>query len=217
MAVIVPALLENEINILIKKIAEAIQISNLQRMQIDFIDNSLIAGETVSIDNLPLLDQRFKWEAHLMVLDPQKYFAPALRVGFNTVIIHYESCDEDRLNSLARELRAMNLIPALGIFPETPTVDVMNAAESFEQITLLSVTPGKQGQTMDVSALARLKELKQAFGDTKKIELDGGVSTANIKSVADSGADYIVCGSSIFKDLSQTPADNFKLLEAALS
>jgi ribulose-phosphate 3-epimerase len=68
----------------------------------------------------------------------------------------------------------------------------------------MSVDPGFYGQSFMTGSLKRIEKLKRFIEDNKfddiKIQVDGGVTADNIKSVVDVGADIVVAGSSAFKN-----------------
>jgi ribulose-phosphate 3-epimerase len=47
-------------------------------------------------------------------------------------------------------------------------------------------------------ALGRIEQLRSLVPDGVHVQVDGGISYDNIRSVYDAGADLIVCGSAIF-------------------
>jgi ribulose-phosphate 3-epimerase len=65
----------------------------------------------------------------------------------------------------------------------------------------MSVNPGFGGQKFIPSTMDKLKQARaliDASGYDIRLEVDGGVTTANIKDIADAGADMFVAGSAIF-------------------
>jgi ribulose-phosphate 3-epimerase len=216
MATIVPALLEDDFKALVVGITAAVQIPHLDRVQIDVTNDTLTPGRTVPPVEIPVLPSGINWEMHLMVREPGDFFSDAQRAGFTTVIIQYESCAPEVLMRLAGELKSMNLLPALGMYPSTPVSAVLAIAKSFEQITLLSVEPGKQGQPMDPNAFSRVHSLRHALGSEMHIEIDGGITEQNISDAAQAGADLIVAGSAIFKNIAHSPLHNYLVLQQAL-
>jgi ribulose-phosphate 3-epimerase len=69
-------------------------------------------------------------------------------------------------------------------------------------VVMMSVNPGFGGQSFIESTYERLVELNDIrisgeYGFL--IQVDGGVNLKNIRQVADSGAEVLVAGSSIFK------------------
>ena len=65
----------------------------------------------------------------------------------------------------------------------------------------MSVNPGFGGQSFIPGALkkiARARRLIERSGRDIRLEVDGGITIDNIRSVADAGADTFVAGSAIF-------------------
>lgn len=88
---------------------------------------------------------------------------------------------------------------------------VLNPASSLEQLhyvmdkldmlLLMSVNPGFGGQKFIPYVLDKLRaarSLIDASGHPIRLEVDGGVGLANIREVAEAGADTFVAGSAIF-------------------
>ena len=61
----------------------------------------------------------------------------------------------------------------------------------------MSVKAGASGQTFDPGVLPKIKEL--ADREFTNIEIDGGITLENAKSIVDAGADILVAGSTVFK------------------
>jgi len=69
-------------------------------------------------------------------------------------------------------------------------------------VLLMSVNPGFGGQKFIPTVIDKAKELKNLIKKTNSnalIEVDGGVSEQNIKSLKDAGVDIVVAGSYLFK------------------
>jgi ribulose-phosphate 3-epimerase len=78
----------------------------------------------------------------------------------------------------------------------------------------MSVNPGFGGQAFIPHTLQKIKELKlriQEKGLNVMIEIDGGVTLQNAKSIVDAGADVLVAGNTVFK--SQHPAETILQLK----
>jgi len=73
--------------------------------------------------------------------------------------------------------------------------------DKVDQILLMSVNPGFGGQKFIPMTLDKLREARKiidASGRDIRLEVDGGVSPANIHEIAEAGADMFVAGSAIF-------------------
>jgi ribulose-phosphate 3-epimerase len=217
MATIVPAILESESSLLQDRLSVIEAFKDLQRMQIDFSDGKFTKYKTVSATDIKGLPEAVLCEAHLMVENPQSYFAELKSAGFKMVIIHFEAVNQKELAEIAGAIRSMQMLAGLAISTETPLQEVLSYLNLFDQVTLLTVVPGQQGQSMDPYAIERINELTsyiQFTGAAAKVEIDGGISAKNIGFFAGLGVDYIVAGSAIFdvaKGLS--PEKNFEALQ----
>ena len=85
--------------------------------------------------------------------------------------------------------------PAAGLEPLRYVMDKVDL------VLLMSVNPGFGGQSFIPSTLPKLREARaliDAAGLPIRLEVDGGVSAANIREIAEAGADTFVAGSAIF-------------------
>ena len=73
--------------------------------------------------------------------------------------------------------------------------------DSIDLVLVMSVNPGFGGQSFITGALKkieRVRRLIEASGRDIRLEVDGGIKPANIRAVAEAGADTFVAGSAIF-------------------
>jgi len=217
MAIIVPALLESETSKLREKLTAAETFKDLQRLQIDFSDGKFTKHKTVPAAEIKGLPNGVVCEAHLMVENPRSYFVELKAVGFKMAIIHFEAVSPKELAEIAATLRNMQLLVGLAISPETPLQEVLPYLNLFDQVTLLTVVPGQQGQSMDPYSIERINELNSYLkftGAATKVEIDGGIHAKNIAFFAGLGLDYIVAGSAIFEGAKDSsPEQNFESLQ----
>ena len=67
----------------------------------------------------------------------------------------------------------------------------------------MSVNPGFGGQSFIPSTLQKLREARKMIDESGydiRLEIDGGCGVANIKEIAEAGADMFVAGSAILKE-----------------
>jgi len=62
----------------------------------------------------------------------------------------------------------------------------------------MSIVPGYSGQEFMPDALERLRRLRAALPAGVHLQVDGGITAQNIRSVYEAGADLIVAGTAIF-------------------
>jgi ribulose-phosphate 3-epimerase len=213
---IVPSILEDNPERFATKQSAILKFPGLKRIQVDFADGKFTERKTLSPDEIDLLNPLYHWEAHLMVTDPQNGLFDLKIAGFGTVIIHFESFkSESEIKKVVDEIRGMKMSVGLAVNPETNLQNIKAVAGYFDQILLLAVHPGFQGQQFDPKVYDKIQELR-SWNLSAKIEIDGGVKLDAIKRLTELGSDYIVVGSALFDMSGATlsPTDNFEKFHA---
>lgn len=138
-------------------------------------------------------------DVHLMVSPVDRMIEDFLKAGADIITFHPEASDHiDRSLQLIKDGGAKC---GLVFNPATPLYYLDYTLDKLDQILIMSVNPGFGGQKFIESTLAKLSEVKKrimASGRDIRLEVDGGVNTANIRAIAEAGADMFVAGSAIF-------------------
>ena len=138
-------------------------------------------------------------DIHLMVEDNNFFidlFAP-LKPEF--ISFHIES--EQHANRVANKIRELGIRPAVVLNPHTPVESIEYLLEYLDMVLLMSVNPGFGGQKFIpnvVEKSSRLKDLILKRNPNCLIEVDGGVSDANVEQLKSAGVDIVVAGSYVF-------------------
>jgi ribulose-phosphate 3-epimerase len=85
--------------------------------------------------------------------------------------------------------------------PATPVAALEEIAPELDIVVVMSVNPGFGGQQYlpgSTDKLRRVRALLDARGSRARIEVDGGITAANVGEAVAAGADVIVAGSSVF-------------------
>ncbi|MBD0338342.1 MAG: ribulose-phosphate 3-epimerase [Thermoleophilia bacterium] len=142
-------------------------------------------------------------DVHLMVSEPDKHIPQVARAGGDSVTFHLEADgDPGTTIGLARE---HGLGVGVAFKPATPVHDAASAAQDADLCLCMSIEPGYSGQEFRSEALGRIRELRGLLPDRLFVQVDGGISSENVRQVHEAGASLVVAGSSIFggKDLAQ--------------
>lgn len=140
------------------------------------------------------------FDAHLMIVNPWKYIANFADAGADIITIHYEACNE-RLKQTLKEIKALGVKCGAVINPDTPVSKIADVIDECDMILLMSVFPGFGGQKFIPEVLPKLEEISrliQKSGKEIDLEIDGGITLENVRSVKDAGANVIVAGSTVF-------------------
>lgn len=128
-------------------------------------------------------------DVHLMVEPVDAMINDFAKAGASYITFHPEASKHvDRSLGLIRSLGCKS---GLVLTPSTSLECLKYVMDKVDIILLMSVNPGFGGQSFLPSALTKLKEARKlidASGYDIRLEIDGGVTPANIKEIAEAGA-----------------------------
>ena len=138
-------------------------------------------------------------DVHLMVSPVDALAVAFAEAGATYITFHPEaSLHVDRTLALIRERGCKS---GLVFNPATGLEHARHVLDKLDMILLMSVNPGFGGQKFIPATLAKLREARALIAASARpirLEVDGGVSVANIREIAAAGADTFVAGSAIF-------------------
>ena len=188
---------------------------NADLIHIDVMDGSLVPNISFGF---PLAEAMAKvmtvpMDVHLMIVNPWKYIERFAKVGAGLISFHLEACDQvgkDPSEVIAM-VKATGAKAGIAINPDVPVERLFPYIEEVDFFLIMSVFAGFGGQKFIEESVDRIKTLKAEMdrrGIVRDIEVDGGVSSANSRILADAGATMLVAGSSVFK--AEDPAQAIK-------
>ena len=138
-------------------------------------------------------------DTHLMVCRPDHYLPRFLKSSRN-ITIHVEAdCD---VAKTLRDIRTAVLSAGLSLKPGTPLEKVIPYLGQIDLLLIMTVEPGFGGQPFIQEMLPRIAEaanLRRSQGLNFRLEVDGGITTANAGACVTAGADTLVAGTSVFR------------------
>ncbi|HEX2868041.1 MAG TPA: ribulose-phosphate 3-epimerase [Ignavibacteriales bacterium] len=143
---------------------------------------------------------RLPLDVHLMIENPDLYIEDFVKSGADIVTVHQEAVIH--LNRTVEHIKSLGAKAGVSINPSTPVSALKEIAEFADLILIMTVNPGFGGQKFIESSLRKIREtvrLREEMNADFLIEVDGGISSENIKKISDAGADVFVVGSAIFK------------------
>lgn len=140
-------------------------------------------------------------DVHLMIENPEKYIERFAKAGANIITIHQEAC-VGHVKETVDMIKSLGMKAGVAVKPHTDIYALEPVIEDADMFLLMTVEPGFGGQTfMDftLDKIHRLRNRLEQKGLKTDIQVDGGITKDNFKSVLDMGANVIVMGSSVFK------------------
>jgi ribulose-phosphate 3-epimerase len=171
----------------------------------DVMDNHYVPNLTIG----PLVCEALKPHAtvpidvHLMVMPVDRIIPDFAKAGAGIVSFHPEASEHvDRTIGLIHDCGCR---AGLVFNPATPLDWLEHTIDKLDLVLIMSVNPGFGGQSFIPHALIKIEAVRrrieaaqQRTGRQILLEVDGGVKTDNIASIARAGADTFVAGSAIF-------------------
>merc|ERR1719230_256686 len=140
-------------------------------------------------------------DVHLMVEPVDSMINDFAAAGASYITFHPEASKHvDRSLSL---IRGHGCKSGLVLTPSTSLETCKYVLDKVDIILLMSVNPGFGGQSFIPGTLNKLREARKMIDESGydiRLEVDGGCGVANIKEIAEAGADMFVAGSAILKD-----------------
>ena len=157
----------------------------------------------------PLTDQTF--DVHLMIEEPGRYIKEFKEAGADLICVHQEACTH--LNRTIAQIKELGLKAAVALNPATPICTLEHVIEELDMVLIMSVNPGFGGQKFIPNTLQKVKMLRE-MADQKglkqlDIQVDGGVTLENAKSILEAGANILVAGSAVFKGDAKENVEKF--------
>ena len=138
-------------------------------------------------------------DVHMMVQPVDALAQAFAQAGADLISFHPDA--SGHAHRSVQAIKAAGCQAGLVFNPAAP-LDVLDwLIDDIDLILIMSVNPGFGGQSFIDSALRKVEAARkriEASGRDIRLEVDGGIKPANIRQVADAGADTFVAGSAIF-------------------
>lgn len=173
-------------------------------IHVDIMDGKFVENKTwtisevkkiVSYSHLPL-------DVHLMVENPSKYIEDYALLNTSYITFHYEAVKD--IDKTINEIKNYGLKVGIAINPETDEKVLYPYLTKIDQVLVMSVHPGKSGQSFIVNTPNKIENLKQEIINRNAktiISVDGGINDETGKLCVDKGVDMLVSASYIHKDI----------------
>lgn len=184
-----------------------LEVAKTDYFHIDVMDGKFVEKNTVDKMNkytnilkqitiLPL-------DVHLMVEDVETYVKLYSAIEPNIITFHLEACkDKEEVHKIIKLIRENNCKVGIAIKPTTYIKDIYEFLPYINTVLVMTVEPGKGGQSLISETLRKIKILKEYLNQNNLdtyIEADGGINIETIEEVKKAGIDIAVVGNGILK------------------
>ena len=154
-------------------------------------------------------------DAHLMIVDPDRYIKTFADLGMDYLTVHFEACNH--LHRTIQAIKNEGMKAGVALNPHTNVMQLEDTIQDIDLALVMSVNPGFGGQSFIENTYSKVEKLKEMIlrkNSSAMIQVDGGVTNKNAKKLVEAGADVLVAGSYVFK--SPNPDNTIKDLKNLL-
>ena len=138
-------------------------------------------------------------DAHLMIVNPEKYVAAFAEAGARIITVHAEAARH--LHRALQEIRAAGCLAGLALNPATSPECLRYLMGDFDLALVMTVNPGFGGQKLIEACVRKVADVRAMLdqaGCDAIIEVDGGVNLDTAPMLMRAGATMLVTGSALF-------------------
>lgn len=179
----------------------------------DVMDGNFVENKTFNnklVKSVNAYNNLFS-DVHLMVNNPFRLVKKYAKAGANLLTFHYESIKEKNIYKLIKKIKDNGMKVGISIKPNTDVKVLKPYLGDIDCILIMSVEPGKGGQSFIPSSIDKIKylnDLKHKYHYL--IAVDGGINNETSKLVKEVGCDVIIVGSYLANNLDKKIVDNLK-------
>jgi ribulose-phosphate 3-epimerase len=197
---IAPSLLSADFGRLAEEV-RAVEAAGADWIHVDVMDGRFVPNITIG----PLVVEavrkvtRLPIDAHLMIVEPERYVEAFATAGADLVSVHAEV--SPHLHRTIQAIRAAGARPAVALNPSTSLDCLEYVLGDLEMVLLMTVNPGFGGQSYIAAVtekVRRLRRMADERGQELEIQVDGGIKPATVGAVARAGANVFVAGTAVF-------------------
>ena len=187
-----------------------------QYIHIDVMDGSFVPSISFGMPLIKSIrsatDKIF--DVHLMIVDPIRYIKEFVQIGADIITFHLDAAKDSQ--AVIDEIHSLGKKAGISIKPGTPVEELTPYLDKVDMILIMTVEPGFGGQPFIETSYERIREVRKMLNDRgleTDIQVDGGITKENLKSVLDAGANVIVAGSTVYRgDATQNVKDMLEIM-----
>lgn len=216
---IYPSILSGDFGSLAEE-AKKIEKSGADAIHVDIMDGHFVPNLTFGPKALEAINRATDLflDVHMMIYNPYDYIEAFAKAGANRITFHFEATED--VEETIEFIRRCGVQAGVAFRPETSFAMIPKYIEQCDLVLLMTVNPGFGGQKFlpDVIEKVRLtREYCERNGIREggvransgvnmnpfRIQVDGGINEKTSKDCIEAGANVLVSGDYLFKEVKE--------------
>ncbi len=180
---------------------ELVNSSNADWFHLDIMDGVFVPNISYGFPVIKAITQKARkpLDAHLMIVDPDRYLSNFKELGVEYLSVHYEACTH--LHRSIQTIKKLGMKAGVALNPHTNINVLDDIIVDLDYVLIMSVNPGFGGQSFIDNTFYKIKNLKELVAKRNPsclIQVDGGVNAENSSNLVNAGANILVAGNAVF-------------------
>ncbi|MBQ4607793.1 MAG: ribulose-phosphate 3-epimerase [Clostridia bacterium] len=173
-------------------------------LHLDVMDGVYVPNLSFGFDIISKLRtvSNLYFDVHMMTVCPEKYLEVLKKAGASSVNIHSDVLSKEKTIETLKAIKALGMDAAVALKPKVAAEEIADFIPYCDMVLVMTVEPGFGGQKFMADMMPKVKAIREMANTVKpelNIQVDGGVSAANIAQCAEAGANVFVVGTSSFR------------------
>ncbi|MDE7244889.1 MAG: ribulose-phosphate 3-epimerase [Oscillospiraceae bacterium] len=188
----------------VEQSVRTLENAGIEMLHIDILDGHFSPSMPLGLDTVRQLRDRtgLFFDCHLMVTEQDYFVDELLDLGADQIVFHAET--QPHIDGMLNRIHAAGIKAGVALKPATPLSTLEYVLEKCDTVLLMLINPGyasSKGESQVAYGERKVRELREMIdrrGLRTKIEIDGRISTDNVRTFG-KDVDLYVIGSTCVK------------------